>query len=151
MAVRSIADAWIGPLSGWEMARSARRGYASRARITILIFVLAAAIALPVWWFSGVDAFETWFGARRTVTIRQEAMFASHFALALVDAVVLAVGLLAPAFAANAISEEKERQTLPILQLSLLSDRELVLGKAVGRFGVIVAAAAAVIPVLMFT
>jgi ABC-type transport system involved in multi-copper enzyme maturation permease subunit len=133
------------------MLRLARRGQANRTRLLVLLCVFAASIIFPIVWFSQIDIRDIFFGVRRTVSIAEEAKFASYFSLALVEAVLLAVAILAPAFAAGAIAEEKERQTLPMLNVSFLSDHEIILGKAFGRFGVIMAGAFSIAPVLAFT
>lgn len=144
-------DGWIGPLAGWELARLARRGQVMRARMIVLACVFAAAIAMPILWFSGTDPIELFFGPQQIVSIKEEATFASHFSLALLEAVLLVVAILAPAYGANAVAEEKERRTLSLLYASMLSNREIVLGKAIGRFGVLMAAAAAAAPAMVLT
>src|SRR5262249_52253750 len=74
--------------------------------------------------------------------------FARRVAVVLMEATLLAVAAMTPGYAAIAIADEKERQTLPLLLTTALSDREIVLGKAAARFVFVLAAALAALPVL---
>src|SRR5262249_18902660 len=74
--------------------------------------------------------------------------FGNWFAMVLLQAILLAVAAMAPGYAAVSVAEEKERQTLILLLATPLTDREIVLGKAVGRLGFVLAAALAGLPVL---
>src|SRR5262245_10286217 len=147
----ALRPPWFGPLGGWELLRLARRGQVLRARLLVLYLLFIAFIITPILWFSAIDPVELFTGTSQTISLQDAASFASRFAMAMLQAILLAVVAMAPASAAAAIAEEKERQTLPLLLTTPLSDREIVLGKAAGRLIFVLAAAAGGIPVLMGT
>jgi ABC-type transport system involved in multi-copper enzyme maturation permease subunit len=139
----------LGPLAGWEAVRLARRGQNHRGRSLVVYLLLIAFILTPVLWFWDRDAVDLF-----TATIERQqpdelARFGNRLVLVLFEAVLFGVVAMTPAYAATAIAEEKERQTLPLLLTSALSDREIVLGKAAGRLAFVLVAAAAALPVLV--
>ena len=142
---------WIGPLAGWELFQLARRGQSHRGRLLVVYLLLIAFILTPVFWFEHVDPLELFITTRGPMPPPEAAAFANRFALILLQAILLAVAAMTPGYAATAIADEKERGTLALLLTTALSDREIVLGKAVGRLGLVLAAAAAGVPVLAVT
>jgi ABC-type transport system involved in multi-copper enzyme maturation permease subunit len=142
---------WIGPLAGWELLRLARRGQSHRGRLLVVYLLLIAFILTPVFWFNNVDPLDLFLTTRDPLTPPEAAAFANRFALSLLQAILLAVSAMTPGYAAAAIADEKERGTLALLLTTALSDREIVLGKAVGRLVFVLAAAAAGVPVLAVT
>jgi ABC-type Na+ efflux pump permease subunit len=110
--------------------------------------LLIAFVLVPVFWFSHVDPVELFTGPQQTLDWTVRGQFGHMLALVLFEAVLFAVMAMTPAYSATAIAEEKERQTLGLLLTTALSDREIVLGKAVGRLVFVLAAAAAALPVL---
>lgn len=148
MRLFHFRESLIGPLAGWELVRLARRGQASRSRMLVLYFLTIGFIIAPVLWFSHIEPIALFMGQELTVSINDAASFANRFAFILLMAILLAVVAMAPAYAAAAIAEEKDRQTLQMLLTTELSDREIVFGKAFGRFAFVLAAAAGGIPIL---
>jgi ABC-type Na+ efflux pump permease subunit len=139
---------FFGPLGSWELVRLARKGQSHRGRLLTVYLLLIAFILTPVFWFEYVDPLEVFLGRLRPLDIAEAAKFGRRFALVLFEAILLAVAAMAPGYAAAAIAEEKERRTLSLLLSSALSDREIVLGKAVGRLGFVLVAALACLPVV---
>jgi ABC-type transport system involved in multi-copper enzyme maturation permease subunit len=110
--------------------------------------LLIAFILTPVFWFSHADPVELFIGPPQILWRNEASAFSQRFALVLLEAVLFAVAAMTPGYAATAIADEKERQTLPLLLTTALSDREIVLGKATARLVFVLAAAAAAFPVL---
>jgi ABC-type transport system involved in multi-copper enzyme maturation permease subunit len=85
------------------------------------------------------------------VSVDELPRFAQSITFALLLAQAVAALVLAPAYLAGAVAEERERGTLDLLFTSHLSDREIVLGKLLARLlhlgGVFLAA----VPVLCLT
>jgi len=61
------------------------------------------------------------------------------------------VAAMTPAYAASTISEEKDRETLPLLLTTDLTDREILWGKAVSRMLFVLFAILAGVPVIIFS
>ncbi|VTR95611.1 ABC transporter permease protein OS=Bacillus sp. TS-2 GN=BTS2_3566 PE=4 SV=1 [Gemmata massiliana] len=141
----------FGSLAAWELRRIARRGLATRVRLILLYTLLLAFLAFATFWFQHLSARDVFFGRPGVLAPAELARFANFFALTLLEAQLVAVVALAPALAASSVSEEKYRQTLPLLLITLLTDREIVFGKAVGRIAFLLAALFAGLPVLMIT
>ncbi len=140
----------VGSLAAWELRRLARRGQAMRVRLVVLYTLLLAFVAFAVYWFPHLPVRDVFLG--RSPTLWSEyASFAGSFALVLLEAQLAAVVAITPALAASAVAEEKDRHTLPILLTTLLTDREIVFGKAAGRIAFVLAALFAGLPVLMLT
>ena len=142
----------IGPLAGWELVRLARRGQGHRGRLLVGYLLLIAAILMPLFWFNPQDYVGFFIDPPPERQSHAEAgRFARTFALVLMEAALLAVAAMTPGYAAIAVADEKERQTLPLLLTTALSDREIVLGKAAARFVFVVVSALAALPVLSIT
>ena len=126
----------FGPLVWWELVRLARRGHAARARVLLLYALLLAVVGFAVAYSFGkspADVTRLLRGTAEPIPLNATAGFAQSRALVLFEAQLLIVAVITPAYAASAISEEKDRQTLPLLLTTQLTDREIVWGKAVGR------------------
>ena len=141
----------IGPLAGWELVRLARRGQGHRGRLLVGYLLLIAFVLTAVFWFERTDPIGLFTGPGRDLPAPDAARFGRGLVLVLFQAVLFAVAAMTPAYAASAVADEKERQTLPLLLTTALSDREIVLGKAVGRLVFVLGAAAAAVPVLTAT
>jgi ABC-type transport system involved in multi-copper enzyme maturation permease subunit len=83
--------------------------------------------------FPAYAAFPKLFGEGPQVPLDQLAHLAGTFAAALFVLQNLAVLAITPAYLAGAIAGEQERGTLDLLLASPLTDREIVVGKMVGR------------------
>jgi ABC-type transport system involved in multi-copper enzyme maturation permease subunit len=145
----------FGPLVWWELVRLARRGDATRARILLLYSLLLAIVLFAFWWSYPGSPIPLFLGKVDPIptnaAARVSAQFAGELVLVLLEAQLLLVAAITPAYAAAAVSEEKDRQTLSLLLTTELSDREIVWGKACARVLFVLAAVAAGIPVLMLT
>jgi ABC-type transport system involved in multi-copper enzyme maturation permease subunit len=143
----------FGPLVWWELARLARRGHAARSRVLILYGLLLTMLGFAVVW--SFDRFRDptrlLLDGTGPLPTAKVAALSENLALVLLEAQLLLVAAVTPAFAASAISEEKDRETLPLLLTTDLTDREIVWGKAVGRALFVLLAILAGAPVLMLT
>ena len=141
----------VGPLGGWELVRLARKGHGHRARLLVVYFLFAGFVLTPILWFPFVDPVALFTSGQAPITAQEAAAFGSRFATVLMEAVLLAVAAMTPGYAAAAIAEEKERGTLELLLTTPLTDREIVLGKAVGRCGFVLGSVLVGLPVLAAT
>jgi ABC-type Na+ efflux pump permease subunit len=141
----------IGPLAGWELRRLARRGAALRVRLVVLYILLLAFLGFATLWFHPLPAREIFGGNLPRLAPAEVARFASAFALVLLEAQLVAVVVVTPALAAASVAEEKDRQTLPLLLTTDLTDREIVFGKATGRIAFVLATVLGGLPVLALT
>jgi len=132
----------------WELVRLARRGHTVRVRILLLYALLLAVVVFAFAKFSNPVPF---FLGTETLPRAQIAGFARWLVFALLEAQLLFVALVTPAYAVAAIAEEKDRGTLPLLLTTALTDREIVWSKAIARVLLVLAAVIAGLPVLMFT
>lgn len=142
---------WVGPLFKWELVRLARRGQDARARFILAVALLFVLTAFTLIWFPHTDPSELFFGTSQTVTLNDSAKFADSFALTFILAQLAVLVLLAPAYAAGAISEEKEKKTFTFLLVSDLTNREIVFGKFLGRVAFLLGVMLAGLPVLALT
>jgi ABC-type transport system involved in multi-copper enzyme maturation permease subunit len=146
--VRRTRTPLIGPLASWELFRLARRGQSHRGRLLVVYLLLIGFILMPILWFPRVDPIDLFLGPPDTLPTSEATEFARRFVLVLLESILLAVAAMAPGYAAAAIAEEKERGTLALLLTTALTDREIVFGKAAGRFGFVFAASTAGLPVV---
>jgi ABC-type Na+ efflux pump permease subunit len=122
-----------------ELVRLARRGDAARARVLVLYSLLLAAAGFAfVWAYPGSPL--------DPVPPARAADFATSLAVVLLEVQLVIVAAATPAFAAAAVSGEKDRRTLDLLLTTGLTDREVVFGKAAARVLFVLAAAAAGLP-----
>lgn len=137
----------IGPLAAWELRRLARRGLALRAWLVLLYALVLAFVGFAAVWFFPLPVRDL-LDMNVRLAPAESAAFAHALALVLLEAQLVAVVALTPALAAAAVSEEKDRHTLPLLLTTLLTDREIVFGKAAGRVAFVLAAVLASAPLL---
>jgi ABC-type Na+ efflux pump permease subunit len=139
----------FGPLVWWELVRLARRGHAARSRVLILYGLLLATLAFAVVWsfYHFNSATQLLSGIKEPLPVA----FWETLALVLFEVQLLLVAVITPAYAASAISEEKDGETLPLLLTTDLTDREIVWGKALGRVLFVLLAVLAGVPVMMIT
>ncbi|MDY3562495.1 hypothetical protein R5W23_003961 [Gemmata sp. JC673] len=141
----------VGTLAVWELRRLARRGQAMRVRLVLLYALFLTFLGLTAYSFYPLPVHRIFLSRLPPLSLRECAEFASTFALFTLEAQLIAVVAVTPALAASAVAEEKDRQTLPLLLITLMSDREIVFGKAAGRITFVLAAVLAGVPVLMIT
>jgi ABC-type transport system involved in multi-copper enzyme maturation permease subunit len=141
----------FGPLVWWELARLARGGHAARSRVLILYGLLLTALGFAIVWslYRLKSPTLLVFGNAGPLPIARAAELSETLALVLLEAQLLFVAAVTPAYAASAISEEKDRETLPLLLTTDLTDREIIWGKAVGRVLFMLLAVLAGVPVIM--
>ncbi len=128
---KTAARALVGPLFVYDVVRLARHGRGTALRFIYggaLLVVLALVYAQH---FPEHDLLS--LSGDGWVSLRQQARFARTFANTLLLAQNVAVLILVPAYLAGAIAEEKEKKTLELLFTTALSDREIVVGKMLGR------------------
>lgn len=143
----------FGPLVWWELVRLARRGHAARSRVLILYGLLLATLGFAVVWsfYHFGSATRLILGINEPLPVAKAAALSETLALVLFEVQLLLVAAITPSYAASAISEEKDRETLPLLLTTDLSDREIVVGKAIGRVLFVLLAVLAGVPVMMIT
>ena len=73
-----------------------------------------------------LDALRLLRGPSEPLTLNQTSEFAQALALILFETQLILVAVITPAYAASSISEEKDRQTLPLLLTTQLTAREIV-------------------------
>ena len=114
----------VGPLAAWELLRLGRGGALPKARVALALTML---VGLGLAYRSAV------FRGRDDISIARVSLVAENYLVAYLAVQILAVVVLTPAVAAGAISDEKERGRLDFLRSSMLTPREIVLGKYLGR------------------
>jgi ABC-type transport system involved in multi-copper enzyme maturation permease subunit len=130
--VRRRIGSLVGPLFFYDVVRLARRGRGTALRF---VYGLALLVALGVIYaqrFPGHDLLSL-SGHGPWISLHDQARFAQTFTTTLLLLQNVAVLVLTPAYLAGAIAEEKEKRTLALLLTTQLSDREIVLGKMLGR------------------
>ena len=113
----------VGPLAAWELLRLGRSGALPKARVALALTML---VALGWAYHSAVVR-----GGGESIAVASRV--AENYLVAYLAVQTLAVVVLTPAVAAGAISDEKERGRLDFLRSSMLSPREIILGKYLGR------------------
>ena len=133
--------------------RLARRGHAARSRVLILYGLLLTALGFAVVWsfYHLRSPTRLIRGYADPMPVAEVRALFEWLAIVLLEAQLLLVATVTPAFAASAISEEKDRETLPLLLATDLTDREIIWGKAIGRVIYLLFAVLAGVPVLMIT
>lgn len=142
---------FVGPLFGWDLVRLARKGQDARSRTILSMVLLLTLLGFTVIWFRTTNLRELFFGTQQVLDIAESARFAEQFSLALLIAQMAVMVLLTPAYAAGSVAEEKERRTWQYLLTTDLSNREIVLGKFLGRVVFLLGVMMAGLPVLALT
>ncbi|MBI2807341.1 MAG: ABC transporter permease subunit [Planctomycetes bacterium] len=121
---------FVGPHFYYDVVRLARRGRSTLLR-SVYLLVLLAGLAWIYPANTGSDDINTY------------ALVAERFTFTLFLIQNLALLVLAPAYMASAIAEEKERRTLELLFTTQLTNTEIVLGNLTSRmvhlFGFVIA------------
>jgi ABC-type transport system involved in multi-copper enzyme maturation permease subunit len=134
---------WIrlfGPVLFYDLVRSGRR---TRNILMRCLYALALLLVLYTVYLEFAETIERGqvFGyasrfqleSKNQWLAQQLAKFAESFFIMFMEVQFVGVFLLTPAYAAGAISEEKDRRTLEFLLATDLDNREIVLGKLVSR------------------
>ncbi len=122
----------VGPLYVYDLARLARRGRTTLLRCTYAALLLVWLCVLVSDRFPGL-LHTVFLDQSPALSISEWAAFARSYVLVLLAVQAAAVMVLTPVYLAGAFAEEKERRTLALLFTTDLRDRELVLGKLLGR------------------
>lgn len=122
----------VGPLLVYDLARLARRGRTTLLRSLYASLVLAWLCALALARFPDVPL-SAFFTESPVLPLDEWAEFARKFVVSLLALQAAAVMVFTPPYLGGALTEEKERHTLDLLFTTDLHDRELVLGKLLGR------------------
>jgi ABC-type transport system involved in multi-copper enzyme maturation permease subunit len=125
----------IGPLCVYDLVRQARRGTTTVLRCLYALLLLGLLYVLVADHFPQYAGFKEFFADPPARSIHDWAHFAQRFVGAILTWQGIAVLLLTPAYLAGAVAEEKERKTIILLLTTRLRDREIVLGKLLGRLG----------------
>src|SRR5262249_18049191 len=128
----------IGPLAGWELRRLTRRGLVLSVWLLVLYVLSLAFLIFAALWFLPRPVQDV-FTSLAGLTPTDADAFTDRFTLVFLEVQLFVLILLTPALAASAVSEEKDRHTLPLLLATQLTDREIVFGKAVGRIAFMLA------------
>src|SRR5579872_2974080 len=146
----------FGSLLRWELVRLARRRQVSRNRILFLYLLLLTVGLFGVWWSLPGNPIRWFRNLSESLSLKQTVVdplsltwFTESLALVLMQTQLLFVVLFTPAYATLAVSEEKDKQTLPLLLTTELTELEIVWGKAISRTILMFSAIAAGIPFLV--
>jgi ABC-type transport system involved in multi-copper enzyme maturation permease subunit len=141
----------LGPLFGYDLVASARRGQHTGLRILVavaLLFTLYVVYSLQV---RGFDPFTDPFAATAQIDPKSMADFARVFAQWCMIVQFGAVVLITPIVVADAIAREKERRALDFLFVTALTDREIILGKLGSRLAYMASVVLTGMPIVMLT
>lgn len=116
----------VGPVFFYDLLCTARRG-----RYFLLRFLFGLILLVVLWWI--YLAWQVRGGGTTALDPKRLTAFVESFFYAFMGLQFFGVMLLAPAYTAGAIAEEKERRTLEFLLATDLEDREIVLGKVFAR------------------
>lgn len=139
----------FGPILFLDLVRTARKGQYLILRCLYGLLLLAMLFLLYSSWFltrKDAQPLQVFSGA--TLKPSESAQFALAFFYVFMGVQFLAVLLLTPAYAASAVTEEKERQTLDFLFTTDLRSREILLGKLVARLAYLACLLLTGLPVL---
>jgi ABC-type transport system involved in multi-copper enzyme maturation permease subunit len=141
----------LGPMFWYEMVKLARRGQQPRLRALLVGLLLVGLLVAYLREFRADERWSLLFGSGTKLDLARHAQFAEGFLVTFLIAQLAAVILITPAVVGSAISEEKERGTLDFLRSSLLTNREIVLGKLAARLAFVGGVVLAGVPVLALT
>ena len=144
---RAESPAILGPLFWHELVTVTRRGTQVRLRMGYTILLLGGLIIAFLSQFREENPIRLLLYGGEFPRERVTA-FATTFFQIFLFCQLLALTLVTPVFAGGSIIEEKDRGTIAFLQTSLLSNREIVLGKIAARVLFILGLALAGLPVL---
>lgn len=142
---------WLGPLFWHELVRLARRGTQPRLRAIYAALMLVGLLVGYLRTFESVNPLELLFNSSLQLPQQERDTFTEWFTATYLVVQLLAVALITPVYAGGAIAEEKDRKSLDFLQASLLSRREIVLGKLAARLTFVMGIALVGLPILTMT
>jgi ABC-type transport system involved in multi-copper enzyme maturation permease subunit len=145
------SPAVLGPLFWHELVRVTRRGTQARLRTLYALFLLVSLLIAYLNEFHEVNPIRLIFGPGEEFPRERVTAFAETFFHVFLFCQLVALTVVTPVFAGGSITEEKDRGTLAFLQASLLSNREIVLGKLAARVVFVLGLALTGLPVLAMT
>lgn len=148
---RRPSPAILGPLFWHELVTVTRRGTQFRLRMAYSIFLLIVLLVSFLSEFREVNPIRLLFGPGEEFPRERVTDFAERFFHTFLFCQLIALTVVTPVFAGGSITEEKDRGTLAFLQASLLSNREIVLGKLAARVVFVLGLALTGLPVLAIT
>ncbi len=148
---RRPSPAVLGPLFWYELVTVTRRGAQFRLRTAYSIFLLVALLVAYLGEFRELNPIRLLFGPGGEFPRERVTAFAERFFHIFLFGQLIALTVVTPVFAGGSITEEKDRGTLAFLQTSLLSNREIVLGKLAARVVFVLGLALTGLPVLAIT
>ena len=141
-AVRKL----FGPVFAYELTRLGRK---RGTFVTRFVYVAGIGVLFVYWFFLWSTSVVMKTGSGN-VTGPKAAEFADQFFLAYAMAQFGAIFVLAPAFVAGTVAQEKERKTLEFLLATDLSSAEIVFGKAAARLFLVMQFVVAGLGVIVF-
>jgi ABC-type transport system involved in multi-copper enzyme maturation permease subunit len=148
---RAASPPVLGPLFWHELVTVTRRGSQFRLRMAYALLLLAGLLAAFLREFSDANPIRLLFGPGGEFPRERVTAFAERYFHIFLFCQIIALTLVTPVFAGGSITEEKDRGTLQFLQGSLLSNREIVLGKLAARVVFVLGLALTGLPVLAIT
>jgi ABC-type transport system involved in multi-copper enzyme maturation permease subunit len=128
--IRRLA-AVFGPVLLYDLVRTARRGQLAAHRCLYAGFLVS--IIFLIFWIQYPNLSELIAGL--SVSVNEKARFGLVIFTTFMAVQMTMVFLVAPAYCAGAIAQEKERRTLELFLTTELTDREIVLGLLGARLG----------------
>ena len=138
----------VGPLLWYDLARLARRGRTSLLRFVYGCFLLGLLYYVFRQRFPGYHSLGRAFDLAPALPPSEWTRFAFQVVSAVIALQGAAIFVVAPAYLAHAVAEERERGTLELLFTTPLLDREIVLGKLLGRLAHLVNVLLTALPIL---
>ncbi len=151
MRKRWQPPAVLGPLFGYDLVASTRRGQHTGLRILVAALLLLTLYVVYAFKVRGFDPFRSPFDPGPAIDPRQMAEFAADFFTWCMVVHFGALLLLTPTIVADAVAREKERRALDFLFVTALTDREIVLGKLGSRLAYLVGVLMTGLPVMALT
>lgn len=148
---RTERPAILGPLFWHELITVTRRGIHYRLRVAYSLLLIIALFAVYLSEFRELDPIHLLVCTGGEFPRDRVARFAETYFHIYLFCQLGMLMIMTPIFAGGSITEEKDRQTLAFLQSSLLSNREIILGKMAARMVFVLGIALTGFPVLSLT
>jgi ABC-type transport system involved in multi-copper enzyme maturation permease subunit len=141
----------VGPHFFCDLVCLARRGRSTLLRCSYALMLLLGWCVVFMGRFPQVDLLSEPFAGGLRLPPDELSRFAGKFVQAIVIIQGLALLVLTPAYLAGAVADEKQANTLELLFTTDLRNREIVLGKLLGRLLHVAGVLLAGLPVLSLT
>jgi ABC-type transport system involved in multi-copper enzyme maturation permease subunit len=149
-AIVTLRGDWrlVGPHFRFDLVRLARRGRSATVRVLYLAALLAGLGLAWIQYQRHTDFVDALFSSTLTMSRFDLTRMAEAFCSAVIVVQNLAVLILTPVYMATAVTEERDMRSLEMLQTTHMHDREIILGKLLGRLGHLAGILLAGLPVL---